>query len=476
MHRAPSTRAHARSARRARIIFTAVPADGCFLRAAVIEARFEMRQDAEWSWCARSCAAILRSHWPQRGSVNAMEIKILRDRADFRTMRAPWEALAERSPGADLFNSFDWLDAWWSAFRGEGEDLRIYCLVDEERMIAAAPLMRSPIRLDRFDLRELPLPGLFQRGVPHLLRWAEIPWSRVAGERRMRSMFNHYSGRTNFLFDPQENDALPQLLRGLLDTRDEWDALELPWVPEDSPLFEALEHGAGAELRVLAVRSSESPYIEIRDRTFESYYLEQFSAKTRSRDRSTLRDARAQGGFELERIETGPRVQEAVAIVMEIEARGWKGERGSAMGQDERVRTFVHDISDRLSAKQSLCLLLLHLKGRPAAFVLGFTHRGVFYYFKTSYDPEFQELRPGRIVTNRAIEEAFDRKLRRFDFLGAKDEYKMRYTPDARAHATVFLYHDGLRSRIHRAVKRNAIPLAKKVLKRGTEYSLRVDR
>jgi hypothetical protein len=210
--------------------------------------------------------------------------------------------------------------------------------------------------------------------------------------------------------------------------------------------------------------------------SFERYYRKQFSAKTRSRDRVSLMELSAKKEFKLETIRDPALLREGLEIAMGLETIGWKGHGFSSMKQDPRVHGFVHEVCERAALKDQVALTMLSAGGQPIAFVLGFIRNHTYYYYKTSFDPKFNEYRPGRIVTNAAIEHAFQRDVKRFDFLGAADDYKLRYTEKTRAHSMIFLHHDGWRSRLHRSLKRTAIPFSKQLLKRPGQWPVLIDR
>jgi CelD/BcsL family acetyltransferase involved in cellulose biosynthesis len=236
-----------------------------------------------------------------------------------------------------------------------------------------------------------------------------------------------------------------------------------------------LAHDDLKHLGVYGVRGAESPYVDIAGKTFDEYYKAQCSGKTRSRDRGHVKEAREQG-FELIVETNPPSLKSSIEQMMDVEDLSWKKEAGSSMKSDPRVRSFVFDLAKRFAPRGELVATRLGNAERTVAFVLGFVKGDGFYYYKTSFDPALEEMRPGRIVTNRTIEEACARKLQRFDFLGAADEYKLRYTDKTRPHATVFLYNGGFRSRMQRLIKRSAVPLAKKLFSVGQEYEVRIDR
>jgi CelD/BcsL family acetyltransferase involved in cellulose biosynthesis len=372
-----------------------------------------------------------------------MRASIVESMHELRAMRAEWDALIARAPNGDLFGTFDWIEPWWVHFSTKGEAPAIITVREGDRLVGALPLVRSA--------------GSFPR--------------------TLRSPFNFYSGRTDLYADPEHPHATRAILDHLTVLADSWDVVRLDWVSEASPFYLHLAHADLGGLAVHATKTSASPYLNLTHwDSFTAYYQRRFSSETRRRDRNSLKEAAEKPGFRLETITDRHHLRDALETAMGVEILGWKGGERSSMKQDPRVHSFVHEVSERLALRGCTALTLMHVNGRPVAFVLGFLHRDTYFYYKTSFDPAYTEIRPGRIVTNRALEEAFSHKLSRFDFLGADDDYKLRFTESTRAHATIFLYHSGARSRALRTMKRTAVPLAKDVLQRGGRWPILIDR
>jgi CelD/BcsL family acetyltransferase involved in cellulose biosynthesis len=49
---------------------------------------------------------------------------------------------------------------------------------------------------------------------------------------------------------------------------------------------------------------------------------------------------------------------------------------------------------------------------------------------KTGFDPEFRAMSPGRLIVEASLERAFAIGLRRFEFMGTADAYKLRFATD----------------------------------------------
>jgi len=375
-----------------------------------------------------------------------VRVERIEDAEAFEGLEGAWHDLADRSPTAHLFNDFDWLHAWWSAFAGAQDRLRIYAVRDGDRLLAALPAY-------------LPAPA-----------------GGLGAPRRLAGLFNHYLGRTDLLVEGAKPDLVRRLLAAAQDDARDWDVLELPQMPEDSQGVSAVAVVAeDLGLSVHGLRTICSPYLELTG-THDDWYAARFSGRKRQQDRRRSRQAEKRGGA-LELLTAPEAVRGCFERGLEVEALGWKGEQNSAMKSQPETLAFMRDVVDRFSSRGQARLVSLTVEGELAAFLLGFSHRGCLYFHKTGFDPRFDSLSPGRLVLLESIRAAFEEEgLTRYDFLGAPDPYKLQCSPTVRPHATLFLHHRGARSRLFRHVKRTFIPLAKRLGRPGEAFSVVVDR
>lgn len=365
-----------------------------------------------------------------------MPVTLVESIERFDDLRDAWTALWDRSPTGHLFDTHDWLAAWWRAFAEPEDRLRVYGLREDGRLVAALPAML--------------------RG------------------RTLRLIFNHYLGRSELLAEHGRDDAYRALFGAVHDDRALWDVFELPQIPEDSPTVAALSSGAADPLGVHAVRVIASPFLQL-EGTYDAWYEARFSSKKRQQDRRKYRQAEKIGPTTLV---THTAVEDVVAAFergLEVEDKSWKGEEDSAIVRDPATLAFMRDVVRRFAERGAARLVEQTIDGRAAAFLLGFVAGDTFYFHKTGYDPAFGKASPGRTVLLAAIQLAFAEGLARFDFLGADDPYKLECSPAVRPHVTVFLHHGGARSRLLRQKKRWT-PTIQRARGQAVPFEVRFDR
>ena len=79
---------------------------------------------------------------------------------------------------------------------------------------------------------------------------------------------------------------------------------------------------------------------------------------------------------------------------------------------------------------------------------------------KIGYDPAFADVSAGHLVAWKAAEDAERRGLRRFDFMGQVDDWKLRWTEQSRGHVTAIIYRPTVRGVAEHVLRDVVKPLA----------------
>jgi len=78
-----------------------------------------------------------------------------------------------------------------------------------------------------------------------------------------------------------------------------------------------------------------------------------------------------------------------------LEARGWKGEAGTALASAEGKRQFFLESARSAFARGQLMMMRLRLNGRAIAYKCNFLSRPGAFAFKIAYDEEYSSYSPG---------------------------------------------------------------------------------
>jgi CelD/BcsL family acetyltransferase involved in cellulose biosynthesis len=112
-------------------------------------------------------------------------------------------------------------------------------------------------------------------------------------------------------------------------------------------------------------------------------------------------------------------------------------------------------------------LWFLRKNDRPVAFRLDLEVHGVYYHLKGGYDTAYAPFSPGLLLQHATVAHAFDRGLDRYEFLGADEDYKLKWTKSTHERYSFRVFKRDPRGTIGWLDRAVARPVAKRVLRRG---------
>ena len=343
---------------------------------------------------------------------------------DIEPLAREWDELADRT-GAGASVRPGWVAAWWRAF-GTGR-LHVVTVRRDGRLAALVPLHRPALRARAFTTEPLPL---------------------TARPGTLRATANWYTPRFGFLAD--DAGAASELAAGVL--RERPPLVSLAFLDTDDPAALAWrEHAVAAGYRLHEVGLPPSPYVEVVGRwsCFEASLSPRLRRDLRRRERRLAEH----GVVELTVGGDPHEVDELLDEGLQVEPSGWKAARGSAVVSRPETRRFYGDVARWAATRGILRLAFLRVAGRPVAFQYGLEEGGTYSFLKGGYDPDYERYAPGKLLVHRMLERAFTTGLRRFDFQGGDEPWKLEWTRTCRERYVVHASSPDLRGTLeHLAV------------------------
>ncbi|NOJ39048.1 GNAT family N-acetyltransferase [Bradyrhizobium sp. WSM 1791] len=96
---------------------------------------------------------------------------------------------------------------------------------------------------------------------------------------------------------------------------------------------------------------------------------------------------------------TPAEIAAAVETFLVLEASGWKGQRGTALGQDEGDAAFVRRATSALAETGQCEIVTLRAGETPVAAAIVLRHQDRAFYFKLGVDERFAKFSPGVQLT-----------------------------------------------------------------------------
>lgn len=288
-----------------------------------------------------------------------------------------------RQPGPAIspFLRAEWFALWNAAFVPKGSRLEVVAFEVDGDLVAVLPLVRSGLRrasmanshTESFDLIGDPDPD----SVAVVRRWLE---------RRPMTRLYRLDGSSCLI--PDRDDP------GWVSDR-HMQAPYLDLVADTEVLFSNLGRTLRGDLRRRERRLTE---------VGELVYLD---------------DATAVFDDALERC-------------LQLEARGWKGETGTAIISQPETEAFYRGLSEIATERGWLRLCALLVEDRLIAFQYNLDFGGRRYLLKSGFDEEMAAYSPGKVIQWRVLEAAASSGLSSYEFGGEADDWKMRWTDTLR--------------------------------------------
>jgi CelD/BcsL family acetyltransferase involved in cellulose biosynthesis len=328
-----------------------------------------------------------------------------------------WDELATRTQ-ADPFRRPGWVDAWHRAF-GRGE-LDVLTVRDGDRLVGVLPVDRG-----------------------------------AAGLRSPTNWHTPVFGATS-----ESTEAIAEITQALFSNRPHW--ISVSFLDQDDPMSRALRrHARSSGYRTLERTVQRSPYMDLEGDWEERWHG--LGSKRRNTLKRRRRRLEERGEVTLGITEGGEELEGLLEEALQVEALGWKGERRSAIISRRETHQFYRSVAAWAAGRGIYRLALLRVNGRLVAFDYALEEDD-HYLLKTGFDPDYSDCAPGLVLRMMMIERAYSLDLRRYEFLGGEDPYKLDWTDTAHDRALVQAFRPSPAGLALWAAFRYGRPLAKRAL------------
>jgi CelD/BcsL family acetyltransferase involved in cellulose biosynthesis len=324
----------------------------------------------------------------------------------FHALRQEWDALVARCPQATLYQTFDWNEAWWNAFRVR-KRLRIIVVRRGPEVLGVLPLYVSP-HLGT-PLRRLAFLGTGSSDYMDLIvepSQAMEVWGAIG---------RHLAHRPGYdLADLQHlspNSVLRNLLEPRLDAGHDRLAQLRPQEPCPylalSPTWDEMGQRLGKKMR-----SNIGYYDRLLSRTFSD-------AETRLTEPEEL--------------------DEAMTELFDLHQKRWNARLLPGVLGGARIQSFHREVARRFQEKGALRMHVTRVGGRTVAALYCYRFRDRYYYYLGGFQPDLAKYSLGTVLTAHAIKQAISEGCTEFDFLRGDEDYKYRWTETVRLNYRLLL-------------------------------------
>ncbi len=140
---------------------------------------------------------------------------------------------------------------------------------------------------------------------------------------------------------------------------------------------------------------------------FDTWFADNFDKKRRKEFKRLRNRLAEQGVLKLETLNQSSDFSRYVDDFMELESRGWKGKRGTAIKAQAEKSSAFHNICEKLHANGRLRFWILRFNGHAIAALFGIVSGSQAQIVKIAYDENFAKYSPGVLLVLDATEAFF---------------------------------------------------------------------
>jgi len=347
-----------------------------------------------------------------------LRVFLLSESDAFANARPRWSALLQRSVGANVFMSFEWLHSWWVAYRPRAE-LRIAIVESAEgTTLGIAPLMLSRER---------------QAGVP-------VRVLRFIGDGSWET--DHMS----FLIHEDAVAPVCNALSGAVEQMS-WDIACLNQMPERSAVTACVMQWSQNRLWRRSVEKVPCPRTRLP--SDHAALLKTLAPRFRTALRASKRRLEEHHQIEFGTHGAAEELPYALETLFRNHSSRWraKGERG--VFEDRDKREFYRILAPLLLERGWLRFYFLRLDGAIVAQEFCFALDRAVMLLQEGFDYAHARDNVGNILRARVMEHLMNEGASEYDFLAGTSRHKQTWSNDTTYDLRLRIVRPTIRGRLH---------------------------
>jgi CelD/BcsL family acetyltransferase involved in cellulose biosynthesis len=366
-----------------------------------------------------------RSHDGLIGKITRGGVSIIEE------IEGEWRALALRSGQTEPFLQPEWFRAFALAFQA-GSEITLITVRENGALKGLLPLFSTRTCF---------------KGIPG---------------RTLHSLSGKHSVRFDLISALDQREEVSEVVWNTLRDAHGWDVIEGLDIPEGGMMEGLLSQAQRDGYLVARWSTNSTPYLVLPDRGEDPFAnCPTRHKRTRARLKSYLGKLSSYGEIKLEVVTRSP--EEALRRFIELEARGWKGKGGGAIGSShDRIR-FYEECVTAAAVKGYLRFYTLWVSSTPVAMEMGLVMGGTYFAPKCAYDERYANCSPGHLLTRFVIEDLFTIGVKRYDFLGPRARHKTVWAGEVRQHHNTYIFRPSYTGLLRHALVNQFAPAVRSV-------------
>lgn len=212
----------------------------------------------------------------------------------------------------------------------------------------------------------------------------------------------------------REDEAWALLLRALDTAPWSGSFLHLRGLDADGPALAALRRVCAAQGRRCEEVGRYERAMLRSNSDAETYWTDNVRPKKRKELRRLQSRLAELGEIDRRHLAHAAELPAWIEAFLVLEAKGWKGEQGTALGSRAEDSAFLRDACTRAFAAGELDMLRIDCAGRPIAMLVNFVSGEGGFSFKIAIDPEFARYSPGVLIEQDNLARVLDARVARW--------------------------------------------------------------
>jgi CelD/BcsL family acetyltransferase involved in cellulose biosynthesis len=345
---------------------------------------------------------------------------------EFLNYKTEWCEALERSGDNHIFLTWEWLSTWWKHFGGERR-FSLITVSDDEKLIAAAPLMSSKYKLAGLKLKKMEFIG------------------------------TPAADYQTFLLADKKTECAKLIMDYASNKTSSWDCIEFKDVPEDSETIKILKTCSRKKLEFEERNVNICPYIILPNR-FEDYFQElgpNWRRNMRRWGKKLKNDYRVNFYIHND-LDT---LDEAMETFFNLHQIKWQSQKHAGVFSDQRFHDFHLEVAKSFAERGWLNLCFLAINDEPVSAIYAFKYRNKMFNYLTGFDPKYSEYRLGHLLFLYSIKNSIEHGLTEFDFMRGDETYKRRWNTLIRNNLEV------------RAIKKRIVPIVYDIITKKNMFT-----
>lgn len=351
--------------------------------------------------------------------------EIINSSKQFIAISEEWDVLASKQKWPNVFSDFSWIESWWRHF-GSDKTLHIVLARLSGVLIGIVPLFYS------------------SKYVINMMQFIGRPGADYSDILLHPDYSEHAGEIWQYIINSSKNTII-----------------RLDGISPDSPSYNCFVSENNLFNRAVKKRIIyNSPFVSITQSwgDYENTLKKRLTQDT-ARQRRRLN---ALSELEFDNINDEKDIPALISHMIEQKCGRYRATGAKNIFKDKRYKDFYIDVSTTFFAKGNLDLSHIKLMGQILAIHFGFYYGNKFFYYMPSFNLNYSNYSPSRILLHTMLKKSFSDNHNEFDFLSGDESYKYDWTNSYRQVYGLFIYPDNIKGKLLALVYTRLIPRIKR--------------